>query len=218
MSAWSQLAGMIQARIGAPAPPVREVSEVAATRPPAQREKNAPDGSRLLSEREIVRALWMYRYDRRRRVPIKALAEACQLHRSVLYDAMLTGRVSERARAILSTVIGWIADGRLRFQRVGQVWDPDYRFPPDPLPPPQPRLVRAADFVEWSRCQSCGSLWFSPVVMNGAPWFFCDGCLPEAQWPAVGARPPQVRRRRRIGPTSSSGERVWRERAAGRSR
>jgi len=94
---------MIRAKIGAPAPPVRQVSEIAATRHRGRRDEiNAPGGGRLLSEREVVRALWMYRYDRRRRVPIKALAEACQLHRSVLYDAMHTGRVSERARAILS--------------------------------------------------------------------------------------------------------------------
>jgi len=173
MSPWAQVARMIQARIGAPAPPVRQVSEIAATRHRGHSDEiNAPGGGRLLSEREIVRALWMYRYDRRRRVPIKALAEACQLHRSVLYDAMHAVRVSERASAILSTVIGQIADDRLRFRRVGQVWEPDYRFPPDPLPPPQPRLVRATDFVEWSRCQSCGGLWFSPVIMNGAPWFF----------------------------------------------
>jgi hypothetical protein len=185
---------MIRAKTAPAAPVRRELSESVPT--PTSRsqwEMIAPGGGPL-SEREIVRTLLSYRYDRRRRVPIKAVAEACQLHRSVLYDAMLTGRVSERARAVLSTAIGWIADGRLRFRRVAQVWDPDYRTPPDPLPPPQQRLVRAADFVEWSRCQSCGGLWYSPVIMNGASWFFCDGCLPEAQWPALGARPAEARR------------------------
>jgi hypothetical protein len=108
---------MIRAKIGAPAPPVREVPRIAGTSQRAHRDGiNAPGGSRLLLEREIVRALLMFRYDRRRRVPIKALAEACQLHRSVLYDVMQTGRVSERARAVLSGVIGWIVDDRLRFR------------------------------------------------------------------------------------------------------
>jgi hypothetical protein len=159
---------------------------------------NAPGGSRLLSERQIVRALWMYRYDRQRRVPIKALAEACQLHRSVLYDAMLTGRVSERARAILSTVIGWIADDRLRFRRAGQVWEPDYRTPPDPLPWPQPRLVRAEDWNEWARCGSCGGWRYTRVTLHGAAaeYYLCDGCL-WWETAGMGARPVEAQRRQR---------------------
>jgi len=52
--------------------------------------------------------------------------------------------MSERVRAVLSPVISWIDDGKVRFRRVGQVWEVDYRTPSDPLPPPQDRLVWAA--------------------------------------------------------------------------
>jgi len=47
-------------------------------------------------------------------------------------------------------VISWIDDGKVRFRRVGQVWEVDYRTSPDPLPPPQDRFVRAADWNERS--------------------------------------------------------------------
>ena len=51
--------------------------------------------------------------------------------------------MSERVRAVLSPVISWIDDGKVRFRRVGQVWEVDYRTPSDPLPPPGPHPYRS---------------------------------------------------------------------------
>jgi hypothetical protein len=97
--------------------------------------------------------------------------------------------MSERVRTVLSPFIKGIERGEIRFCRVGQQWVVDYRQPPDPLPAPQDKLVRASDWNEWARCRTCAGRWFSPVLMNGSKWYFCDGCLPPAQYPALGARP-----------------------------
>jgi hypothetical protein len=48
-------------------------------------------------------------------------------------------------------------------------------------------LVRAGDWQP-DRWRSCGSGPCSLVGMCGAEWYFCDGCLPESQWPALEAR------------------------------
>jgi hypothetical protein len=60
-----------------------------------------------------------------------------------------TGRNTMNRRSILCIT------GRLRFPRLGRRWQVDYRTPPDPLPPPQDRLVGAEDWNEWAPCR-CG--------------------------------------------------------------
>jgi hypothetical protein len=162
------------------------------TQPVHRGEINAPGGGRLLPVHEIVRKLWLYRNDRRHRVPIAALADVCALDRSVLYDGMWTGRLSERAQSQLSGNIRWIESGELRFCRVGQVWMTDYRKPPDPLPPPQDRAVRREDWNEWARCSSCGGRSWTLVTMGNRLWYFCDQCRP---WQTDGTGARAVERR-----------------------
>jgi hypothetical protein len=142
---------------------------------------------RLLSKAEIVRALRRYSGDRR--VPLAVVASLAGLSRQTLYELMrgTSGVMTEATQARLSTAISEIEDGAVRIRRRGQRWEVDCA--PNPLPPPQDKLVRAADLNEWARCRSCGGRWFSPVIMNGTRWFFCDQCLPPAQYPALGARP-----------------------------
>jgi hypothetical protein len=139
---------------------------------------------KTLPEQEIIRRLRSLRYSSEnranvrggRKTPLKLLAELAGLHRVTLYRAFWYGRLSERSRAALSPVL---------IMHTGEGLLPR---PPDP-PPPQDKLVRAADRNEGSRCRTCGGRRFSPVIMNEAKWFFCDGCLPPAQYPALGARP-----------------------------
>jgi hypothetical protein len=127
------------------------------------------------------------------RVPLAVVASLAQLSRQTLYEVLhevlrgTSGVMSEATQARLSAVISEIEDGTIKIRRRGQRWEVDCG--PDPSPPPQDKLVRAADWNEWSRCRTCGGGWFSPVIMNGAKWFFCDGCLPPVQYPALGARP-----------------------------
>ena len=136
-----------------------------------------------LPSEEISRRLQSLRYDLRNRVPVRGrrkisiayIARMAGLHRATLYRVM-HGRVSEKSRASLSPLL---------ITHAGEGLLPR---PRDPLPPPQDKLVRATDWNEWSRCRTCGGRQFSPVIMNEAKWFFCDGCLPQEQYPTLGAR------------------------------
>ena len=86
-----------------------------------------------LSDEEIVRALRRFRYDSEfrgpKRVPIRTLAEIVGLSHTTIYQAMRPDlptrprKISETTRVKLSFVIKAISEGRLRFQRRGQVWD-----------------------------------------------------------------------------------------------
>jgi hypothetical protein len=127
--------------------------------------------------------------DRSRRVPVAVIARMADVSRETAYQAA-RGRMSETTRKRLSAVLSWIESGELRFFRRGQVWEGDYRTPPDPLPPPQDRAVRVEDWNEWACCRSCGGRWFSRVVIPGrGTMYVCDNCLPQSQWSAIGARP-----------------------------
>lgn len=110
-----------------------------------------------------------------RKVPLTRVAEMAGLHRCTLYRTILSGRISERSRAALSPVL------------IMQTGDGLSPAPADPTP--QEKLVRVEDWNERSRCRTCGGRRFSPVIMNEAKWFFCDGCLPSTQYSALGARP-----------------------------
>jgi hypothetical protein len=146
---------------------------------------------RLLPANEIVRELRRFRYESEfsgaRRVPISCLASLCGIDRQTIYTAMMGQEVSHAVKAKLSWAIVLIREGRLRFTRRRQRWEFEFRIPPNPLPPPQPPLVRGDDFNEWSRCWACGSLKWSPVSMNGSRWHVCLSCVPKSQWRAIGA-------------------------------
>jgi uncharacterized protein (DUF427 family) len=58
-----------------------------------------------------------------------------------------------------------------------------------PLPPPQPRIIAADNYSEWSRCQACGSPSFSAFKgLGGKLIFACDGCVGEADRMMLGYR------------------------------
>jgi hypothetical protein len=134
-------------------------------------------GADELREGEIVRRLRLLRHGPEnrasvrggRKIPLKCVAELAGLHRVTLYRAIFEGRISDKTREALSPVLNML-------QRA-------------PVPhPPQAKLVRAADYCEWCPCLTCGGIGFSPVMMSEAKWFFCNGCLPPEQYPALGAR------------------------------
>jgi hypothetical protein len=137
-----------------------------------------------LSEQEIIRKLRLLRCSPENRAngrgggkkPLKLVAELAGLHRVTVYRAIWSGQLSERSRAVLSPVL------------VMQTGEGQLPRPPDPPPPLQDKLVRAADWIELARCRTCGGRLFSPVIINSTTWYLCDGCLPPAQHPALGAR------------------------------
>jgi hypothetical protein len=138
----------------------------------------------LMSRADIIRKLAWLRYapdngrGKARKLPLKRVAEMAGLNRVSVYRVLWTGRISDRSREALSLVLDMLQTG-------GDVVS---RSPEQSPALPQDRLVRASDWNEWARCRSCGGRRFSPVIMNGAKWFFCNGCLPPGQYPALGAR------------------------------
>ena len=130
----------------------------------------------LISASEIVRELTRLCYDpangrgKGRKVPIKRIAEQAGVHRATLYRIIRDRRISDKSREALSPVLVMLQTAPVRSH------------------PPQAKLVRAADYGEWCPCLTCGGIGFSPVMMNEAKWFFCNGCLPPGQYPALGAR------------------------------
>jgi len=129
-----------------------------------------------MSAPDIVRELKRLRYDpangrgRGRKVPLKYIAEMAGLDRATVYRIIRDRRISDKSREALSPVLIMLQTAPVRPH------------------PPQLKLVRAADYDEWCPCLTCGGIEFSPVIMNGAKWFFCNGCLPPGQYPAPGAR------------------------------
>jgi hypothetical protein len=83
----------------------------------------------ILPASDVVRALLRFRYDRefrgQRRVPIRTLATFVGLSHETLYQAMRVGTASECTRAKLTWALRDIAEGRLRFRRRGQRWEPE---------------------------------------------------------------------------------------------
>jgi hypothetical protein len=144
-----------------------------------------PDNPLFMREAEIVRRLRLLRYDDANRAPVRGgrkvplirVAKMAGLHRVTLYRAIFEGRISDKTRKALS---------RSLIMLQAQMKTGAVSHPPDP---PQDKIVRSQDWNELSRCRSCGGWRFSPVIMNGTKWHFCDGCLPPEHYPALGARP-----------------------------
>jgi hypothetical protein len=137
-----KLEAIIRARLGSPArSPAAceaevcetEASEVEKTACHRPRKLNmsprlAPS---ILPASDVVRALLRYRYDPafrgERRVPIRTLATFVGLSHETLYKAMRVGTASECTRAKLTWALRDVAEGRLRFRRRGQRWEPEGR-------------------------------------------------------------------------------------------
>jgi hypothetical protein len=83
----------------------------------------------VLPASDVVRALRRYRYETHfrgeRRVPIRTLAGLVGLSHETLYEAMRRGGASEVTCGKLTWALEAIADGRLRFRRRRQVWEPE---------------------------------------------------------------------------------------------
>jgi hypothetical protein len=117
--------------------------------------------------------------DRSNRAPLTVIASMCDVDRRFFYEIMNGDRpLPETLRSRLDAVLTAIETGEVVFRRVNKVWEAEYRTPPNPLPPPQERMVRAADWNEWARCRSCGGARWTPVTLHGAAavWYLCDTC------------------------------------------
>jgi hypothetical protein len=133
-----KLQAAIRSRLGLPASASgnawvtdeSEASEFRKTNSHSPRPKKiaAPFGPPLLSAADVVRALLRFRYDPafrgERRVPIRTLAAWVGLSHETLYEAMRAGTASECTRAKLTWALRAMAEGRLRFRRRGQHWEP----------------------------------------------------------------------------------------------
>jgi hypothetical protein len=207
-----KLVSTVRSMIGAPvqtgqARSVREGPELGA---PFENEKHDPARDRALPVSDIVSALRRYRYDPElrgeRRVPLAVVAALAGLSRETIYQALL-GKMNETTRVVLSRIISWIETGQVRLRRCGQRWEPEFRQPPEPLPPPQDKLTRAEDWRDWGACRTCGGRKWSAVALHGAAWRACANCVPRDQWPAMGGRepgPPRSQRRSRAKPRPDS--------------
>jgi hypothetical protein len=131
---------MIQARIGAPAPPVREVLPSRGMKPAVRNEEVdscTGERDRLLPAHEIVRALQLYtapEFKRQRRVLISVLAHMSNLSRETVYQARRGVRMSKRVHVVLSRTITRIEKEGLYFRRTGQQWEA-FDNPPPPHTP-----------------------------------------------------------------------------------
>ena len=171
------------------ADPTRNAADVSeGARDQEPRSQKSSSGEDLLSVREVVNVLRRCRYERSRRIPIARIAAAAGLSRHTLYVAMNTGAVSEQTCVALTPILREIAAGTLGFRRRARRWEEiEYSQAPDRPPPPQPRLVRAEDWHERARCQSCGSPHFSSFMADKL-YFACDGCVGETDRQMLGAR------------------------------
>jgi hypothetical protein len=79
-----------------------------------------------MSERETRNALLQILNTprSRRKVPIRCLARAAGLSHMTLYEAVRGKPVSKQTRVKLSPVLEDIANGTLRYRRVGWEWKP----------------------------------------------------------------------------------------------
>jgi hypothetical protein len=158
--------------------------------------------TRILPEEEIIR--WLQRcmlkhcLDRSLRIPIAVIARMADVSSKLLYLIVLgRRRLTETVRIRLSAVLSGLDDGTISCcGRVGQEWQIDYREPPDPLPPPQEKCVRAEDWNEWARCRTCGGHRYTLVTMGNRLWYLCDHCRPW-RTDGTGAQLVEARRRRR---------------------
>lgn len=157
----------------------------------------------LLTPAEIVRLLRLYQSEgpgrNNRRVSVVAIAALAGVSRMLIHR-IRAGKVpvTARTQAALSPVLRDIEAGRIRYQRTGKLntyhygWTDDrieYRQPPARPPPPQPRVIAAADYNEWARCQSCGCPRFSRFTgLGGKPHYACDGCVGQADRCMLGAK------------------------------
>ena len=135
---------MIQARIGAPAPPVREALPSPGKPAVGNEEVDSCTGERdrLLPAHEIVRALRLYtapEFRRQRRVLISVLAHMSNLSRETVYQARRGVRMSKRVHVVLSRTISLIEKQGMHFKRTGQQWEA-FENPPPPHTPPAASL------------------------------------------------------------------------------
>jgi hypothetical protein len=127
-------------------------------------------------------------------VSVAAVASMCDVSRQMLHMVVRgERRLPDGLGARLDALLTEYEKGELTFHR-GRA---EYHVPPNPLPPPQARMVRAIDFVEWARCCVCGGPRYTLVTLHGAPaaWYLCDGC---SWWETagIGARPVSPPRRK----------------------
>lgn len=151
----------------------------------------------LLPPDEIIRLLHKFTaHENRgsgnpRRVNLCAIAAMAGVARWSLNRYMLGRRqLPEYVQSALSPILRDIENGKIRFdrfERSGREWRIDYRQPPVRMPPPQPRVIRAEDYNEWSCCQSCGGPRFSSFRSDRV-YFACDSCVSLTDRRMLGSR------------------------------
>lgn len=151
----------------------------------------------LLSDAEIARRLSSLQRSRGHgRVPVASVARHLGLSRPTIYK-YLRGRIPARKparRYWLSVFLLDLERKALAFERKGQSWRKVRRTPPDPLPPPQDKIVRADEWNEWAHCRTCDCNNWLPAYHFSKALMVCASCIPLGQFPYLGfsSSPPQV--------------------------
>jgi hypothetical protein len=138
--------------------------------------------------------------DTLRRAPVTLIASMCDVDRRFLYEIMNGERpMPDSLCSRLDAVLTAHEAGELVFRRAGWTWEAEWITPPNPLPPPQERMTRSADWNQWARCRSCGGGQWTRVTLHGAPahWYLCDTCM-WWETAGVGAQRTKESKARRV--------------------
>lgn len=141
----------------------------------------------MLSDAEIANRLRNIKLSRGRgRVPVASVARYLGLSRVTVYKYINRGRVPEKRRHWLSVLLRDLEHRALSFERRKQAWQKVRRTPPDPLPPPQSKMMRADEWNEWAQCSTCASRSWHHAYHGARELIVCARCIPENQFPALG--------------------------------
>lgn len=148
----------------------------------------------MLSDAEIARRLRGIQRSRGRgRVPVVSVARHLGLSRVTIYNYIKRGRVPEKRRLWLSVLLADLERRALAFERRKKTWEKIRRTPPDPLPPPQAKMVRAEEWDEWARCSTCAGNSWHHAYHGARELIVCARCIPENQFPALGYSSSQAK-------------------------
>lgn len=120
-------------------------------------------------------------------MPVTCLAAQARLSRPTLYKIARGGRVPDRKRVSMVLALHGLEARTLAFVRRRQRWEAVRRLPPDRMPPPQDKMMRADEWNEWARCRTCGgSDWLGAFQQGGRALMVCAACVPRSQFSALG--------------------------------
>lgn len=171
-----------------------------------------------MTKQEIINCLRKYRYDRPNRpygctiYNVAALVGTDRVNIESLRDHGISAGPGWLKR--VERALEMIENGDVRFVQqfdAGQArdakghflkrepgierWRTEWVNKPKRRPPPQEKITPAGDHASWARCRTCQGDKWTPVVMNGRPYYFCAKCVGPVHWPGMGAKAADAKQR-----------------------